>query len=44
MEKPKEKQPRKKAGRPVTKAMPPRINAPVRDVARAVLRTQPKAK
>lgn len=33
-----------KVGRPVTKTMPPRIDAPVKDVARAVLKTKPAKK
>ena len=33
-----------KRGRPITKAMPPRIDAPVKDVARAVLKTKPPPK
>ena len=33
-----------KVGRPVTKTMPQRIDAPVKDVARAVLKTKPPKK
>ncbi len=33
-----------KVGRPTTKPMPPRIDAPVKDVARAVLKTKPPKK
>ena len=33
-----------KPGRPVTKTMPPRIDAPVKDVARAVLKSPPPKK
>ena len=33
-----------KPGRPATKTMPPRINAPVKDVARAVLKSPPPKK
>ena len=44
-EKPKAKaQSTGKRGRPVTKTMPPRIDAPVKDVARAVLKTPPQKK
>ncbi len=33
-----------KVGRPVTKTMPPRIDAPVKDVARVVLKAPPPKK
>ena len=33
-----------KVGRPVTKTMPPRIDAPVKDVARAVFKSPPPKK
>lgn len=33
-----------KVGRPVSKTMPQRIDAPVKDVARAVLKTKPPKK
>ena len=33
-----------KVGRPITKTMPPRIDAPVKDVARAVLKSPPPKK
>lgn len=33
-----------KVGRPVTKTMPLRIDAPVKEVARAVLKTKPQKK
>ncbi len=44
MENPKPKPAKAKPGRPTTKTMPPRINAPVKNVARAVLKTKPPKK